>query len=112
MQNRANSGGQDAGKMDALWPGGAFAIPVTRPAMRLTTLAHKRVAFVWDNVFRGEEIFPLIEGALKQRFDGAECVGYEAFGSTFGGDEHAVVAALPERLREHRVDAVISGNGC
>mgnify|MGYP001219474744 FL=1 len=98
--------------IDALWPGGAFAIPVAQPAERLTTLDNKRVAFVWDNVFRGEEIFPLIERGLRARFQNVECVGYEAFGATFGGDEHAVVAALPERLREHQIDAVISGNGC
>ena len=95
-----------------LWPGGAHAVPVRDPARRLDALTGKRIAFVWDNVFRGDVIFPLLETALAQRHAGITCIGYEAFGATFGGDEHAVVAALPGRLRELGIDAVISGNGC
>ena len=37
---------------------------------------------------------------------------YDTFGSTHGEDEHAILAGLPDRLRELKVDAVISGMGC
>jgi hypothetical protein len=53
----------------------------------------------------------MLEGRLRAEFGEVEFVGFDQFGSTFGGDEHAVLAALPERLAALRVDAVISGIG-
>ena len=34
------------------------------------------------------------------------------FGNTHGSDEREVLEALPDKLRELGVDAVISGMGC
>lgn len=96
----------------ALWPGGALAVPQVPAATRPESLSGKTVAFVWDHMFRGEEIFPVLQDELSARYPGVRFVGYEAFGSTFGGDEHAVLQALPQRLAEHKVDAAISGVGC
>ena len=96
---------------NALWPGGASAVPAVPAAARPGTLEGKRIGFLWDAMFRGDEIFPLLETELKARFPGTTFVGYDAFGSTFGRDEHAVLAALPERLAELGVDAVVSGIG-
>lgn len=95
-----------------LWPGGALAVPAVAPAPRPESLAGKTVAFLWDDMFRGDEIFPHLQRAIGAAFDDVRFVGHAAFGSTFGGDEHAVLEALPERLRSHGVDAVISGVGC
>ena len=39
-------------------------------------------------------------------------MAWREFGNTHGGDERKVVAALPQRLKELGVDAVISGMGC
>ena len=39
-------------------------------------------------------------------------VDYDAFGNTHGGDEREVLAQLPGKLRQHKVDVVISGMGC
>ena len=44
--------------------------------------------------------FPSSRGGVEAEFEGVEFVGFDAFGSTFGGDEHAVVEALPSRLRD------------
>ena len=97
--------------LDVLWPGGQSAVPAIRPAERPPTLDGKRIGFLWDHMFRGDEIFPMLEGQLRDDFADVEFVGFDQFGSTFGGDEHAVLAALPERLEALRVDAVISGIG-
>ena len=97
--------------VDALWPGGQSAVLAIKPAERSTTLRGKRIGFLWDHMFRGDEIFPMLEGRLRAEFGEVEFVGFDQFGSTFGGDEHAVLAALPERLAALRVDAVISGIG-
>ena len=39
-------------------------------------------------------------------------VRYDTFGSTHGRHEGKVLAELPEMLRRHQVDAVISGMAC
>ena len=98
-------------QLSALWPGGDSAVEPIEPAPRPPTLSARRVGFLWNHMFRGEEIFPLIARQLEAEFEGVEFVGFDAFGSTFGGDEHAVVDALPSRLGELGVDAVISGVG-
>ena len=97
--------------MSALWPGGDSAVEPIDPAPRPASLGARRVGFLWNHMFRGEEIFPLLARRLEAEYEGVEFVGFDAFGSTFGGEEHAVIDALPSRLREHGVDAVISGIG-
>ena len=97
--------------LSALWPGGDSAVAQIEPAPRPASLDAKRVGFLWNHVFRGEEIFPLLAARLEAEFEGVELVGFDSFGSTFGGDEHAVVDALPSRLSDLGVDAVISGIG-
>ena len=95
----------------ALWPGGDSAVAPIEPAPRPESLRARRVGFLWNHMFRGEEIFPLLATRLEAEFKGVEFVDFDAFGSTFGGDEHTVIDALPSRLRDHGVDAVISGIG-
>jgi hypothetical protein len=81
-------------------------------APRLDTLAGKTIGQLWDDLFRGDEIFPMLETALAGRFPGVRFVGYRTFGSTHGAEEQDVLRALPARMREHGVDAVISGMAC
>ena len=97
--------------LSVLWPGGESAVTPIEPAPRPASLDMRRVAFLWNHMFRGEEIFPLLAGRLGAEFEGVEFVGFDAFGSTFGGDEHAVIDALPARLADLGVDAVVSGVG-
>lgn len=93
-------------------PEGPMGVPVTPAATRPPSLSGKTVAFVWDYVFRGDEMFPVIGRALRDRFRDVRFVGPDTFGSIFGGDEEAVLEALPSALKDHRVDAVIAGVGC
>ena len=37
---------------------------------------------------------------------------YDVFGNTHGPDESTIIEALPRRLRDRGVDAVVSGMGC
>ena len=95
-----------------LWPRGRRMVTARPLARRVDTLAGKTVAQVWDDLFRGDEIFPILEEALGERFPDVKFVGYRTFGSTHGAEEHDVLATLPARMREHNVDAVISGMAC
>ncbi len=95
-----------------VWPRGPKTIGVRPMAPRLETLAGKTIAQLWDDVFRGDEVFALLEQALGGAFPGVRFVNYQVFGSTHGERERQVLAELPTRLRQHRVDAVISGMAC
>jgi hypothetical protein len=100
------------GYYEVLWPRSPRQVKRKALAPRLSTLDGKTVAQVWDYVFRGDEVFEFLEQGLKARFPGVRFVSWREFGSTHGSDEREVVAALPQRLRERGVDAVISGMGC
>lgn len=97
---------------NVVWPKSPRGAQPQRAAARLDTLAGKRVGFVWDYLFRGDELFPALESELRRRFPDIEIVGYETFGNIHGPDEAALVAGLAGALRAERVDAVVCGNGC
>ena len=95
-----------------VWPRGEKTLDIAPLASRLDGLQSKTVGFLWDYLFRGDQIFPLLEEGLTQRFPGIKFVNYDVFGSTHGGDEHSVIAGLAEQIRSTGTDAVISGMGC
>jgi hypothetical protein len=97
---------------EVVWPKSPRGVQSRRPAPRLDDLNAKRVAFLWDYLFRGDEIFPVLEAELTARFPGVEIVGYEVFGNTHGSDEKEMVAGLPEGLTQRHIDAVVSAMGC
>jgi len=94
------------------WPRTRRRTLVTALAARLETLNNRTVAQLWDYLFRGDEVFAILERTLKQRFPEIRFIHWSEFGSTHGKDEREFLAALPERLRALKVDAVISGLGC
>ena len=102
----------DNERHSVFWPRGEKTVQVQPVSERLQSLEGRTVAFLWDYLFRGDEIFPMLETALRGRFPDMRFIGYEEFGSTHGEDEHQVLAALPAKLKALKVDAVISGMGC
>ncbi len=97
---------------EAVWPRSPRGIQNRRRADRLESLEHKRVAFLWDYLFRGDELFPVLAKELTNRFEGIEIVNYDEFGNLHGSDEKVRVGRLPDELRDRGVDAVVSGMGC
>ncbi len=97
---------------EVVWPKSAMGIQPQRSAPRLDSFDGSRIAFLWDYVFRGDELFPALERALLDRFHGVEIVGYQEFGNTHGADEKERIATLPQFLRDRHIDAVVSGMGC
>ena len=97
---------------EVVWPRSPRTAEVTALAPRLSSLEGRTVAFLWDYLFRGDEIFPILERELADRFEGIRFVPYSEFGTTHGAGEHEVLEGLAGRLRELGVDAVISGMGC
>jgi hypothetical protein len=63
-------------------------------------------------MFRGEELFPVLEQELSRRYPGIEFVGYDAFGNLHGPEEAQLVGEIPSMIAARGVDAVVSGIGC
>jgi len=98
-------------RYDVLWPLSRRAVADTSAAPRLRDLNGKTVCELWDVIFRGETIYPLVRNYLTARFPGVKFVGHSEFGNFHGAREREVIAALPERLRAHQADAAIVGIG-
>ncbi|MEM7093075.1 MAG: hypothetical protein AAF567_08730 [Actinomycetota bacterium] len=100
------------GMYEVVWPRSAQGVQARRAADRLEGLSGKTVAFLWDYLFRGDELFPVLAKELQERFDGIEIVDYTEFGNLHGADEKQRQGRLPDDLRSRGVDAVVSGMGC
>jgi hypothetical protein len=95
-----------------VWPKSPSGVQKAQRAPRLASLEGARIAFVWDYLFRGDELFPILERELTSQFPDIEVVGYDEFGNSHGGDEADFIAGLPTALATRHIDAVVSGMGC
>jgi UDP-N-acetyl-D-mannosaminuronic acid transferase (WecB/TagA/CpsF family) len=102
---------QNEPSYDVLWPLSRKAVKKTTAAARVPDLNGKVICELWDVIFRGETIYPLVREYIKARFPGVKFVTYENFGNFHGAREHAVMATIPGKLKEFKADAVIVGIG-
>ncbi len=102
----------EKGVYEVVWPRGKKVVDVVRLANRLDTLDNKTIGELWDWVYRGDEIFPVIEKELTKRYHGISFVNYDVFGSTLGDKASKTITALPDKLKQSKCDAGISGVGC
>jgi hypothetical protein len=93
---------------EAYWPRAAARGQARPLAPRPPSLEGRRIAFLWDFLFRGDEICVVVEDELRKRFAGISFMGWQEIGNIHGGDERQIVAALPARLKAAGVDAVIT----
>jgi len=96
---------------EVVWPLGRFAIRPVKPAAALPDLNGKTVCELWDGIFRGDEIYPILRAELQTRFPAVQIVDYKTMGNTHGSNESEYVANLPALLRQHGAHAVISAVG-
>ncbi len=96
---------------EVLWPLGPTTTESIQLSQRPADLDGRRIGVIWDYVFRGDEIFAQLERALREAYPAATFAAHESFGNIHGKGEEEILAALPERLRAERVDAVIVGVG-
>ncbi len=106
MTNKSNEP-----RYDVLWPLSRKAVTRTAAAARLPDLNGKTICELWDVIFRGETIYPLVREYIKKRYPGVKFVNYAKFGNFHGAREHEVSATIPDKLRAHKADAVIVGIG-
>jgi len=80
---------------------------------RLGSLDGKRIAFVWDYLFKGPEMFEVLRAEISRRYEGVTFVDYPTFGNVHGSDpeEKANLEAMHSRLTANGVDATIVAVG-
>jgi hypothetical protein len=100
------------GYYECYWPRGELQQRKRSLAPRLESLSGKKVAQLWDELFKGDIVFELLEEGLRARYPDIQFVSWREFGSTHGGMEKEALAALPKKLRDMGVNAVISGMAC
>jgi hypothetical protein len=98
-------------RFDVVWPLARSTETEINLNARFSDNSPKRIGFIWDYIFKGDHMFPLIQAGLAEKYPGSTFVPYTAFGNAHGHDEREVLAALPARLREEKVDAVVVGVG-
>ncbi len=96
---------------EVVWPLGLPAYEARQPNARVGDLNHAVIGELWDYLFRGEDIFPILREQLTARYPGIRFVTYDVFGNVHGPRQRELLAQVPDLLREHRVSAVISAIG-
>ena len=103
---------QNSGAYNVLWPRGERNTAVTALAPRLSTLVGKKIALLWDYIFKGDVVMNELAEGLKARFPGVEFVHWDEFGNIHGPKEREIVAGLGAKLKAMKIDAALSGMGC
>ena len=96
---------------EVMWPLSNKAIDKRDAAARLPDLNGKVICELWDVIFRGETIYPMVREYIKSKFPGVKFVPYTEFGNFHGAREREVTASLADKLKSHGADAVIVGIG-
>ena len=96
---------------EVVWPLGRFVTQPVELAPGLTDLNGKTVAELWDWAFRGDQMYSILNEELRKRYPGITILDHKTLGTTHGVSAKKFVADLPELLRAHGCDAVISAVG-
>jgi hypothetical protein len=80
-------------------------------AERLPDLEGKTVCELYNQLFKGDVFFSETKKILKEKFPGIKFVDHMNFGDIHGPHENAIIEGLPDSLRKHGCDAVISAVG-
>ncbi len=96
---------------EVVWPSGKSTIAGQKLAKRLDSLQGKTVAELWSWTFKGDIMFKAFEDELGKRYPDIKFISWKEFGEIHGANEREVLAALPEKLKNFGVDAVICGVG-
>ena len=98
---------------EAEWPLSPRTVDEVAEHTRPDSLTGRRIAYLWDELFRGPEMFEVITSVAREHHGDVEVVSWEEFGNfhASAAQERRVLDALPELLRAHRVDLVVAAVG-
>ena len=96
---------------EVVWPSGRFVSEQVDLASGVVDLNGKTVCEIWDGVFKGDKMFPIINEELRRKYPDVRIIDCVTMGNSHGTNEREYVADLPNLLREFSADAVISAVG-
>lgn len=97
---------------EVFWPLGRSTVQEIEAQPRIADFSKATIAHLSHYGFRHDEMRPVIEEVISERFPGVRFVGPEVFGNIHGPRHgKAALPVLPAKLRETGVDAVITGVG-
>jgi hypothetical protein len=97
---------------EAVWPEAPAVANTIAGLRKLDSVAGSHIAFIWDDLFRGQDIFDEFQAEAERRGQTFTTIPWEVFGDIHGHtDEHEVLARMPKLLAEYNVDAAIVGVG-
>ena len=104
--------GSEEPSFEVVWPLGKTVMrPHVDLAPPLADLDGKTIGEMWNWKFRGDQIYAMLNEELRKRYPNIKIVSHMTMGDTHDTNERAFVANLPELLRQHGCDAVISNVG-
>lgn len=95
---------------EVVWPLGKIVGAKSDLAAGLNDLNGKTVVEIWDGVFRGDEVFPIMREELKKAYPDVTIIPFETIGIPYGNIKD-YVAELPDKLKALNADAAIVGVG-
>ena len=98
-------------QFEVLWPLAKKAAQSQNAAPRLPDLSGKVVGELWDNLFRGDVVYPMLRDLFRARYPGIKFVDYSVFGNFVGAQSKEVLSGLADKIRLNGCDAIISGIG-
>lgn len=97
---------------EVVWPLGRLRVEGgTDFPKSLPSLAGVTIAEMWDWLYKGDQLFPIVREELRKRFPDIRFIEYPVIGNIHGPDENEIVAGLPQMLQALGVDAVVVGVG-
>ena len=96
-------------RYDVVHPLGHHTGKTYKANLALPEFDGKKIAFVWDYLFRGDDVFAVAKERFSAEHAGMEFVDYEVFGNIHDYDE--LLEQMPGKLLELEVDAAIIATG-
>lgn len=98
-----------------LSPEGLQRSGIINASSPLDTLEGKTIGEVYNNHFKGEQMFRAYRRLLKERYPGVKIIPYDKFPTVYvGGDpvsQKNTAKEIARLAKEWEVDAIITGNG-
>src|SRR6266567_846016 len=97
---------------EVTWPLGRSMVKEIEAKPRISDLSKATIGHLSHYGFRHNEMLPIIEQVMQERYPGIKFVGPEEFGNIHG-PRHGkdALPVLPDKLKEYGIDAVITGIG-
>lgn len=102
-------------KLSVISPEGLQVTQARAVTPHLDTLAGKTIGEVYNNHFKGEQMFRAYRRLFKERYPDVKIIPYDKFPIVYvGGDPAAqkqTARDIARLAKEWEVDAIITGNG-